>query len=125
MFLTGNGGRFGTNNHYFEEQNEAMNWIDRLRERWQVKSAFQVLIILLVFALTGSTVVFIKKPILSYLFNNQPMSLWASLIYYILILPIYNVILLLYGFIFGQFNFFWNFEKRLVRRIFGSKGNNQ
>jgi len=43
---------------------------------------------------------------------------WAAVAYYFLILPIYNVILLLYGFIFGQFHFFWNFEKRLMRRLF-------
>jgi hypothetical protein len=27
---------------------------------------------------------------------------------------------LLYGFIFGQFTFFWSFEKRVYHRIFGS-----
>ena len=47
------------------------------------------------------------------------MPLWVSVIYYILILPIYNIFLLLYGFIFGQFRFFWDFEKRFFNRIFG------
>ena len=45
----------------------------------------------------------------------------ASIIYYMLILPIYNVILLGYGFLFGQFNFFWEFEKRFFNRIFTKK----
>jgi hypothetical protein len=43
-------------------------------------------------------------------------------LYYILILPIYNVLLLVYGALLGQFQFFWDFEKRFFRRIFGIKG---
>jgi hypothetical protein len=34
-----------------------------------------------------------------------------------LILPVYNVFLLFYGFVFGQFRFFWNFEKRFFSRF--------
>jgi hypothetical protein len=34
-----------------------------------------------------------------------------------LILPVYNVFLLLYGSLFGQFRFFWEFEKRFFNRI--------
>ncbi len=51
------------------------------------------------------------------------MPLWASIAYYILILPIYNVFLLVYGFLFGQLRFFWDFEKRFFNRIFRSKKN--
>ncbi len=101
-----------------------MNWIEKLRERWKVKNAFQVFVILLVFACTGFTVVFLKGPLFAYIFGTQPMPLWATIVYYLLILPIYNVILLIYGFIFGQFQFFWNFEKRFFARIFNSRKNN-
>lgn len=94
-----------------------MNWIDRLQQRWKVKSTFQVIIILIVFACTGYTVVAISKPILKVIFDG-PIPLWARAVYYILILPFYNLFLLLYGFIFGQFSFFWGFEKRLFERIF-------
>jgi len=44
-------------------------------------------------------------------------------VYYILILPVYNVILLLYGFVFGQFRFFLDFEKRFLKRLTGRKKN--
>ncbi len=101
-----------------------MNWIEKLQERWKVKNAFQVIIILLVFACTGFTVLFLKRPLFAYLFDTQPMPVWATIVYYLLILPVYNVILLIYGFIFGQFRFFWNFEKRFFARIFSSGKNN-
>ena len=86
--------------------------------RWKLESAFQVVVVLVVFACTGFTVLFIKKPILHFLAGEQGDSVTASVIYYLLILPLYNVILLAYGFLFGQFNFFWEFEKRFFNRIF-------
>jgi hypothetical protein len=94
------------------------SWIKNLMLRWKLESAFQVVIVLVVFACTGFTVLFIKKPILHFLAGEQGDSVTASVIYYLLILPLYNVILLAYGFLFGQFNFFWEFEKRFFNRIF-------
>jgi hypothetical protein len=94
------------------------SWIQKLMHRWKLGSAFQVIIVLVVFACTGFTVLFIKKPILRFLAGEQGETITASVIYYLLILPLYNVILLAYGFLFGQFNFFWEFEKRFFNRIF-------
>ena len=93
-----------------------MSWMQKLQERWKVNSAFQVAIILLVFACTGLTVVFFKRPLFNYLFDGA-IPAAASIFYYILILPVYNIFLLFYGFVFGQFHFFWNFEKRFFTRI--------
>ena len=95
---------------------EKKSWVQRLQKRWGV-SASQVFIILLVFACTGFTVMFLKKPIVALFTETGEQSLLFSVIYYILILPIYNLILLIYGFIFGQFQFFWAFEKRFFKRM--------
>jgi len=95
-----------------------MNWMNRLQRRWKVESIFQVIIILVVFACTGFTVLFLKRPLFAYLYEGGDIPFWATLVYYLLILPVYNVILLFYGFIFGQFRFFWNFERRLFARLF-------
>ena len=94
-----------------------MSWLQKLQVRWKVKNAYQVIIILVVFACTGFTVLFLKKPLFQYWFTETEMPLWASTLYYILILPVYNIFLLLYGFLFGQFQFFWAFEKRFFNRI--------
>jgi len=95
-----------------------MGWIEKLRNRWKLESAWQVLIVLLVFACTGFTILFIKKPLLNWLAGEQGNTTLASVLYYIFILPLYNIILLGYGFLFGQFRFFWNFEKRFMERFF-------
>lgn len=93
------------------------NWAEKLRERWKLKNSWQVLIVLLVFACTGFTVLFIKKPLLQFFAGEAGNSTQASVLYYILILPLYNVLLLFYGFVFGQLTFFWDFEKRFFNRI--------
>jgi len=98
------------------------SWIQKLQDRWGV-SASQVFVILIVFACTGFTVMFLKKPIVAFFVGDGEKSILFSVIYYILILPVYNIILLIYGLIFGQFDFFWRFEKRMYSRMIGRKGN--
>lgn len=100
-----------------------MGWLSSLKERWKLNSLFQVVIVLIVFACTGFTILFLKKPLFDYLFEGAERPLWASILYYILILPVYNLFLLFYGFIFGQFRFFWNFEKRFFSRFIKKKDN--
>lgn len=93
-------------------------WIERLKKRWNLRNASQVIIVLIVFACTGFTVLFIKRPLLEWLVGDKGNSTLATILYYVFILPIYNVILLAYGFLFGQFRFFWQFEKRMLERLF-------
>jgi len=102
------------------EQNEKIHWFKKLQKRWNV-NAKQAVIILIVFACTGTTVLFIKEPLLNIIIGEEEKNWMHSLLYFILILPVYNILLLCYGWVFGQFKFFWAFEKRFVRRIFGKK----
>jgi hypothetical protein len=100
------------------------NWVERLKKRWNLTSAWQVVLVLIVFACTGTTVLLIKKPLFAYWFPDGDKPLWASLSYWVLIFPVYNVFLLIYGFIFGQFKFFWEFEKKFFAKMakrFGSR----
>src|SRR5688500_15234284 len=95
-----------------------MNWIEKLKNRWKLKSAWQVVVVLVVFACTGFTILFIKKHLLNWLAGDQGNTTLASVLYYVFILPLYDVILMGYGFLFGQFRFFLEFEKRIMERFF-------
>lgn len=95
-----------------------LTWIERLKQRWNLKSAWQVAMVLIAFACTGFTVLFIKRPLLGWLAGEEGNSTLATVLYYIFILPVYNVVLLGYGFVLGQFEFFWQFEKRFMERFF-------
>ncbi len=97
----------------------APRWMQRLGQRWGV-SPSRVLVILLVFACTGFTVMFLKKPLVAWASGSDGQQpLVFTVVYYLLILPFYNLILLLYGALFGQFRFFWEFERRFFKRLFG------
>ncbi|MBL7812725.1 MAG: prolipoprotein diacylglyceryl transferase [Bacteroidetes bacterium] len=87
----------------------------RLQQRWNAKSAGQVVLILLVFALTGTSVVILRRLLKAHF--DFAGTQWFTYTYYWLVLPFYNLLLLCYGFLFGQFRFFWEFEKRFFARI--------
>ena len=93
-------------------------WVQKLQDRWQLKSGWQVLLVLLTFACTGFSVLFLKEPFYALAGITEATPLWWRSLYYCLtVLPAYQVILLGYGFLFGQFCFFWNFEKKFFGRI--------
>ncbi|WKV13727.1 DUF6787 family protein [Marivirga harenae] len=94
---------------------------EKLKQRWDLKSGGQVFIVLLVFACTGFTVMFLKEPILSLIAAKEERNWVFTTIYYILILPVYFLILLLYGFIFGQSKFFSGFVKKTISRFRNKK----
>jgi hypothetical protein len=94
--------------------------MDRLAKRWGV-SPSRVLVILVVFACTGFTVLFLKRPLVAWAAGNGHAPAWFTIAYYVLILPFYNLLLLVYGAVFGQFKFFWEFEKRFFSRLFGKR----
>lgn len=95
-----------------------MNFIEKLKHRWGVKSALDVLIILLVFTCTGFTSLYIKKPIFEALgIPDMEPRLLRGLCYAFALLIFYNILLLIYGFVFGKFQFFFSFEKRFFGRI--------
>lgn len=89
------------------------------KERWNIKSNWQVFVILVVFAFTGSTSAYLSKPVLALIgITKETLSAWIYYpLYIILIFPIYQVLLVAYGFIFGQFTFFWAFEKKMLRSM--------
>ena len=94
--------------------------IEKLKQRWNVRNGWDVLIILVVFACTGFSVLYVKRWLFELigLTENSPAWLrWSVNI--LIILPLYQVILLAWGWIWGQFNFFWEFEKRMFSRIGG------
>ncbi len=97
------------------------NWVQGLKSRWKLKSAGQVFLILLVFACTGTTVLLIKKPVTGFFIEEGSDRTIFTIAYWILVFPVYNIILLIYGFIFGQFRFFLSYEKKFFAKIFGKK----
>jgi len=98
-----------------------MSIFDALKKRWQIESNFQVVIILVVFACTGFSAVYAKEFIFSWLGVDPEWPFWIrTIIWLVTILPTYNVLLLFYGTVFGQREFFWAFIKKTLGRLIPS-----
>lgn len=104
---------------------EEKGFMHKLKEKWGLKSIWQVLIVLVVFAATGSSVVALRKVFFELIGFDEQTNVWLKTITYILIItPAYQVLLLFYGTLLGQFRFFWEKEKKMFRaigRLFGGK----
>lgn len=91
----------------------------RFKEKWGITSNFQLAIILIVFSITGSVAVWVAKPVLDLVGLDKealsPLVFWPIRIF--IIFPIYQVLIVLIGAIFGQFKFFWAFEKKMLVRL--------
>lgn len=91
----------------------------KLKERWGVTSNKQIVIIFTVFAITGFSSLQLAKPFLALIGipdTFEPHWLYRVL-RLLLIFPIYQIILVFVGYIFGQFSFFWEFEKKMLVRL--------
>ena len=99
---------------------EQSSFLNKLKAKWQLDSMLQVVAVLAVFTLTGSTVVFLRKFLFAMLGFDDATPFWLKTVTYLLfIFPAYQVMLLGYGFLLGQFRFFWEKEKKMARRIGG------
>jgi len=80
------------------------------------KNTEDFLIIIIVFALTGLTTVYVSS-LITDIFGLEKWSLPYILIYIFLIFPTYHLLLLGYAFLFGKFDFFWGRIKKLISKI--------
>lgn len=91
-------------------------WMQRLQEKWSLSSHWQVAAILVIFTLAGSSVIVLRKWLFASLGYTDQTSGWLKAITYLLfVFPTYQGLLLFYGFLLGQFNFFWSKEKKMLQ----------
>ena len=95
-----------------------MALINKIKRRWEIKSNRQLLIIFLVFGITGSIAAWVSKPILEFIgLKEATISAWAYWpIRIIIVFPLYQILLLIIGTIFGQYKFFKNFIKKMFQK---------
>lgn len=92
--------------------------MNTLKQRWGIETNYQLTIILIVFAITGSASAWLSKPFCFWLgITKEDLGYWFTPVRLLLIFPIYQVLLVLIGFLLGQFKFFWTFEKKMLKRL--------
>ena len=97
---------------------------NRLKNKWGIQSNSQLILIFIVFGITGSLSVRLAKPVLEFININDIFFeelFLGNLLYWtirlVIVFPLYQILLLVIGTLFLQFKFFWNFEKKILRRI--------
>jgi len=93
--------------------------MEKLKKRWGIDSNFQIVVIFIVFALTGSAAAKLAAPLTEFIgLARETTNGWVYWpVRILLIFPIYQVLLVFFGWLFGQFAFFWNFEKKMLNRL--------
>ena len=91
----------------------------KLKARWGIETNWQLTVIFIVFTLTGSTAAKFAGPLSEVLGISRDLGggwmYWFLRI--ILIFPIYQIILMFFGWLFGEYQFFWEFEKKMLRHL--------
>ncbi len=91
---------------------------NKLIKIFRVKDIYQLIIIFIVFGITGSLSVVLGKYVLMYIFGESFLSNdYYWLLRLILIFPIYQVLLIIIGALFGQFKYFWEIEKKILIKM--------
>lgn len=94
-------------------------FLERLKTKWGITSNVQVILILIVFAINGSFAAWVAKPLTALIGLDKETT--SAFIYWplriLLVFPIYQLTLPIVGLVFGQFKFFWNFEKKMLRGL--------
>ena len=86
---------------------------------FKTNSTYQLVVVFLVFAISGSLSVFVSEPVLDFLNYKEFISsnIFQIIIRILIIFPIYQIILLAVATVFGEFKYFWNFEKRFWKKF--------
>lgn len=89
---------------------------EKLKSRWKLQTNGQVIAVLLVFSLSGSMIMPVRKFVFHLLhFDGHTPFLVKTLAWLIVVFPTYQFFLLVFGALFGEFPFFWEKEKKMGR----------
>lgn len=92
--------------------------LHRFKKKWDIKSNFQLIIVLFVFSITGSLAMVVRKSVFQLIGIQPDTSLLIKVPLYILVLvPSYQLLLLIVGTLLGQYRFFLAYEKKTVGRL--------
>jgi len=92
--------------------------LEKLKRRWNIQHNSEILVILLVFALTGTSTVYLYSFIKKWVgITPDTFFLFKLVAFILLALPLYNLLLILWGKALGQGAFFRRFVRQFVERM--------
>ena len=92
-----------------------------MKEKWNIESDAQMTKIFIVFAITGSATVIVRKKLFSLLGIDISNAVLSFVVKLIAIYFIYQLMLFIIGVLFGEAKFFGWFIKKMNLRMIGKK----
>ncbi len=93
--------------------------MDLLRRILKVETNLQFVVVFIVFSITGMGAVFIARPMMGWVgIDYEHMHWYVFWPIRILFMTIaYQIMLVIFGTLFGQRKYFWRVEKRMLKRF--------
>lgn len=98
--------------------------LKKLEKRWIVQERWQITRIFMIFAITGTTSLYVTTPIFNAIGLTKDAfsdNAFYIVLYYVIkffaILPFYKILLLVFGWILGEYKFFYAFVKKMLDRF--------
>ena len=90
-----------------------------LKRIFKVESTTQLVLVFIVFSLTGFGALYIAKPLMGWVGINEGEMPWHVFwpLRILFMMTAYQIILIFFGTLFGQFEYFWRMEKRILKRF--------
>ena len=86
-------------------------FMEKLKKTFKVSSTYQLVVVFIVFGITGSLSLYISDYVLDILeLENLIISIFMVLI-------TYQILLIIIGTLFGEFKYFWAMEKKILSRF--------
>ena len=92
--------------------------IQKVLKIFKVNSISRLIIIFIVFAITGSLSVILGEYVLLLFFSDDVVKgFFYWVIRILIIFPLYQILLIIIGSVFGEFKYFWSIEKKILKRL--------
>ena len=93
----------------------SVKWIENLKQKWNIQSNWDFCAIMIVFSIAGMSIIYVRRPLFHLLGISAQTPFWIKfLAWFSIVFPTYQINLLIFGFLLGQFGFFWEKEKKLA-----------
>lgn len=98
------------------------SYLSKLQQKWKLNSIMQVIIVLIIFALGGSTCAFLGGKLMPSLgFDVENKGILYYIVYIIIVTILWPLCVLAYSIILGQYPFFKKYLGQMGRRMIGKK----
>ena len=94
--------------------------MEKLKKHWGLTTNWRLLAVIIVFAINGSFAAWVSKPVTEFFgLSSETINPYALylILRLILVFPIYQLTLPIVGWVFGEFKFFWEFDKKMLKHI--------